>query len=73
MALVGKVETRPTSTTSNLTYRAMVVRCLLCGYKSEHALPTTYRSSDGDRFLPSCGCYNSSPELIQPVRIIPND
>jgi hypothetical protein len=73
MALVGKIETRPTSTTSNLSYRVMMTRCLLCGQKSEFAVPTMYKISGGDKIFPSCDCYVDSPESLQPVRIIPND
>ncbi len=74
MALVGKLETRPTSTTSMATYRALVIRCLLCGDRTEHVVSRTYTGASGDAFVPRCECYDDSAEgPLQPVRIIPND
>lgn len=74
MALVGRVETRPTSTTSRATYRVLAVRCLLCGKKSTFSVPRDYRPADGGKFIADCQCYDDAlggPH--QDVRIIPND
>lgn len=74
MALVGRVETRPTSTTTWSTFRVMVVRCLLCGKKSTFNVPSYYRHAEGDKVVADCRCYDDAlggPH--QPVRIMPND
>lgn len=82
MALVGRVENRPMSTTSWSTYRVMVVRCLLCGKKSTFNVPSDYRHAEGDKVVHAegdtvvadCQCYDDAPGgPHQPVRIIPND
>jgi hypothetical protein len=74
MALVGKLETRPTSTTSWATFRVLVTRCLLCGYRTEQAVRGNYIPPDDYKIIPKCGCYDSVPVgPLQPVRIIPND
>lgn len=74
MALVGKRETRPTSTTSRGSYEVLMVRCLLCGDKSEIVIPRSYTTSPDDKIVPKCDCYDGgSVGPHQPVRIIPND
>lgn len=74
MALIGQVETRPTSTTSHATYQVLRSRCLLCGYAGDHVLHTAYTGLDGCKIIPLCDCYATDPAgLLQPIRIIPND
>lgn len=75
MALVGKVETRPISTTSVATYRVLVIRCLLCGDKSDLVVPRTNADAIWTNMVvPLCECYDGNHEgIMQPIRIIPND
>ena len=79
MALVGRIETRPTSTTSIAMYQALVVRCLLCGHKMEVVVPHSHHPHyhhPGDRVVPACKCYDDGSNgdtMLQPVRMIPND
>lgn len=74
MALVGKRETRPTSTTSRGSYEVLMIRCLLCGGKSEFVIPRSYAITTTDSVVPTCHCYDDDPRaLMQDVRIIPND
>lgn len=74
MALIGRIETRPTSTTSVATYQVVVVRCLLCGEKSTFHAPMGFRHTYGDKVVANCQCYDDAPGgPHQPVRIVPND
>lgn len=74
MALIGKLETRPISTTSRATYDVLRSRCLLCGNAGEHVLPAVYTGEGECRIIPLCHCYNADPAgLLQPIRIISND
>lgn len=63
MAIVGKLEMRPYSTTSYMMYRAVVCRCLLCGKKAVYA-----RAHD-ETVRPFCDCYGNK---LQEIRIIPD-
>lgn len=72
MAIVGRTEIRPFATTSRETYVAVVCRCLLCGKKNIYA--RNYLGNylyDGANIAPFCDCYGDN--LLEPVRIIPND
>jgi hypothetical protein len=71
MAIVGRVENRPMSTTSPATYRAVVCRCLLCGRKQIYARDYGNALVGGTNVLPFCDCYDAG--FTQPIRIIPND
>lgn len=74
MALVSRLETRPTSTTSRATLRVLVTRCLLCGGRTEQVVRGDYTTSPDDKIVPKCDCYDGgSVGPYQPVRIIPND
>ena len=70
MALVGKVQTRSFGVAP---YQVLVVRCLLCGHKDEHVMPVPLADESGNKVVPMCTCYDGYSNLIQPVRIIPND
>jgi hypothetical protein len=66
MALVGKVLTKPADTTSRRTYKALAVRCLLCGTYYEYGYPPAL--GNGTSVAAACDCYTP---FIQPVRIVP--
>lgn len=69
MAIVGRTEIRPRSTTSQATYTVLVCRCLLCGRKTTYTLSKPL--VDGGSVVPFCDCYGDN--LLEPVRMIPND
>ena len=88
MALVGRIETRPTSTTSRMIYRVMVVRCLLCGHRGENVIPSRLvelipsrlvergvgLDESSYRIVPYCACYDTNRNgITQPVRIVSDD
>jgi hypothetical protein len=72
MAIIGRREIRPMSTTSQATYAAVVCRCLLCGTKQIYVRDYLDELvSDGAMVVIFCDCYGDRTH--QPVRIIPNE
>jgi hypothetical protein len=68
MAIVGRIEIRPTSSSRSYdTYKALVCRCLLCGAKVTRITPYPDHVPS---VLSFCDCYEGP---LQPIRMIPND